>query len=72
MLSTGAAINEFSIDGTMGGNSDLAVPTEKAVKTYVTSIAGTGFTGSGTTNYLPVFTSSPHFAIHYVTRQPIK
>ena len=33
-LNTGAAINEFSIDGTMGGNSDLAVPTEKAVKTY--------------------------------------
>ena len=32
---TGAAINEFSIDGTLAGNSDLAVPTEKAVKTYV-------------------------------------
>jgi hypothetical protein len=31
----GAAIEEFSIDGTLAGNSDLAVPTEKAVKTYV-------------------------------------
>ena len=32
---TGASINEFSIDGTLAGNSDLALPTEKAVKTYV-------------------------------------
>jgi len=29
------AITEFSIDGTLGGNSDSALPTEKAVKTYV-------------------------------------
>ena len=29
------AINEFSTDGTMGGNSDTALPTEKAVVTYV-------------------------------------
>lgn len=28
-------INEFSTDGTMAGNSDTALPTEKAVKTYV-------------------------------------
>jgi hypothetical protein len=28
-------IDEFSIDGTLAGNSDTAVPTEKAVKTYV-------------------------------------
>jgi len=33
-LSTGTGINEFSIDGTLAGNSDTAVPTEKAVKTY--------------------------------------
>ncbi|MBU0964687.1 hypothetical protein KKC06_06635 [Patescibacteria group bacterium] len=31
----GASINEFSIDGTLAGNSDLALSTEKAVKTYV-------------------------------------
>ena len=31
----GATINEFSTDGTLGGNSDIAVPTEQAVKTYV-------------------------------------
>jgi hypothetical protein len=29
------AIDEFSTDGTLAGNSDVAVPTEKAVKTYV-------------------------------------
>jgi hypothetical protein len=31
----GEAINEFSADGTLAGNSNLAVPTEQAVKTYV-------------------------------------
>jgi len=31
----GTDINEFSTDGTLSGNSDSAVPTEKAVKTYV-------------------------------------
>lgn len=34
-LEIGATPNEFSIDGTLAGNSDDAVPTEKAVKTYV-------------------------------------
>jgi hypothetical protein len=35
-FSTGATgVNEFSIDGTLAGNSDTAIPTEKAVKTYV-------------------------------------
>lgn len=31
----GETINEFSSDVTLGGNSNLAVPTERAVKTYV-------------------------------------
>ena len=31
----GSSINEVSIDGTLAGNADDAVPTEKAVKTYV-------------------------------------
>ena len=31
----GEQINEFSADGTLGGNSNAAVPTEFAVKTYV-------------------------------------
>lgn len=34
-LENGTNINEFSIDGTLAGDSDNAVPTEKAVKTYV-------------------------------------
>jgi hypothetical protein len=35
ILQSGTNINEFSIDGTMAGNSDDALPTEKAVVTYV-------------------------------------
>lgn len=35
----GTGINEFSIDGTFAGNSDDAVPTEKAVKTYSDSVS---------------------------------
>ena len=34
-LNTGTGVNEFSTDGSMTDNSDNAVPTEKAVKTYV-------------------------------------
>jgi hypothetical protein len=34
-LLNGTSVNEFSIDGTLAGNSDNAAPTEKAVKTYV-------------------------------------
>jgi len=34
-LLNGVIINEFSDDGALVGDSDLAVPTEKAVKTYV-------------------------------------
>ena len=50
----GATINEFSTDGTMGGNSDTAVPTEKAVKTFVesTSTTITNKTISGASNTL--------------------
>ncbi|MBW4423099.1 MAG: tail fiber domain-containing protein [Nostoc desertorum CM1-VF14] len=35
------AVNKFSSDGTLNGNSDQAIPTEKAVKTYVDNIAVT-------------------------------
>lgn len=37
-LGAGTGINEFSIDGALAGNSDDAVPTEKAVKTYVDAL----------------------------------
>lgn len=34
-LQNGTSVNEFSTDTTLAGNSDDAVPTERAVKTYV-------------------------------------
>lgn len=37
-LRYGAGVNEFSTDTTLSGDSDLAVPTEKAVKTYVDNV----------------------------------
>ncbi len=37
-LGSGTNVNEFSIDGTLAGDSDDAVPTEKAVKTYADSV----------------------------------
>lgn len=33
-LQQGVAVNQFSNDGTLGNNSSLSIPTEKAVKTY--------------------------------------
>ncbi len=36
----GATIDEFSTDGTLAGDSDTAIPTEKAVKTYVDNNSG--------------------------------
>ena len=38
-LASGATADEFSTDGTLSGNSDTAIPTEKAVKTYVDTYA---------------------------------
>lgn len=35
IINAGQEIDEFSTDGTLAGNSDTAIPTEKAVKTYV-------------------------------------
>ena len=43
-LASGASVSEVSTDGTMADNSDTAVPTEKAVKTYVD--AGVNPTGA--------------------------
>ncbi|MHC4753383.1 MAG: hypothetical protein ACYTFW_26405 [Planctomycetota bacterium] len=43
---SGVSINEFSSDGTLAGNSDTAIPTEKAVKTYSdTKTVDTDFPG---------------------------
>ena len=37
-LSAGVWVGEFSNDGTLSGNSDVVVPTEKAVKTYADAL----------------------------------
>jgi hypothetical protein len=50
----GETINEFSADGTMSGNSNTAVPTEFAVKTYVDNNSGdktVNYTSVGTITY---------------------
>ena len=39
-LRNGAAIDEFSTDGLLADNSDTAVPTQKAVRTYADTKAG--------------------------------
>ena len=41
----GASINEFSTDGTMTQNSDLKVPTQAAVRTYVGALNAVSPTG---------------------------
>ena len=45
-LKYGTGVSEFSTDGTLAGNSDTVVPTEKAVKLYVDNTALTGVSGS--------------------------
>jgi hypothetical protein len=47
----GAYVNEFSTDGTMAGNSDTALPTEKAVVTYVAAHGDGWQAASGTWTY---------------------
>ncbi|QCX39704.1 hypothetical protein FF125_15095 [Aureibaculum algae] len=39
-LELGSTANEISIDGTLAGNSDDAIPTEKAVKSYIDNNKG--------------------------------
>lgn len=63
------SVTEFSTDGTLGDNSDTAVPTEKAVKTYV-GAAGHDAVTLGTANGLSLTgqelslptTATPQFA----------
>ena len=55
----GAAVGEFSTDGTLSQNSDTKVPTQKAVKTYVDNIdsASGNFTIAG----ISTVTGTTHF-----------
>jgi len=46
-LTAGGYVNEFSTDGTFAGNSDTAVPTEKAVVTYVAAQIAAAPSGGG-------------------------
>lgn len=63
------SVTEFSTDGTLGDNSDTAVPTEKAVKTYV-GVVGHDAVTLGTANGLSLVdqelslptTATPQFA----------
>lgn len=45
-LRTGTRVDEISTDGTLAGNADDVIVTEKAIKTYVDAQVG-GITGSG-------------------------
>lgn len=53
-LSAGVTVNEFSSDVDLTGNSDSAVPTEKAVKTYVDAAV---LAGAGAANVYNTITS---------------
>jgi len=48
-LQQGTSINEFSTDGTLVGDSDDAVPTEKAIKPYIDALGAGVWTRTGTT-----------------------
>lgn len=54
-----AKINEFSTDGTLAGNSDTALPTEQAVKTFVEALdaANVKLTGAQTIAGLKAFST---------------
>lgn len=71
----GATIAEFSTDGTLSGNSNTAVPTEQAVKTYVDNASGgsktivipaTAFTGNQGNNNI-VYRNSGTYAQYEVS-----
>ena len=65
-LKNGGGVSEFSTDGTLAGNSDTAIPTEKAVKTYVdnnstalkSTVPQSITTTADCTNYLNFYTTA--------------
>ena len=62
----GETINEFSSDATMSGNSNTAVPTEYAVKTYAdTKVAKAGSTMTGPL----VLSANPTSGLQAATKQ---
>ena len=66
----GETINEFSSDGTLSGNSNVAVPTEQATKTYVdgkvpaqSGNTGKFLTTNGTTTSWETLSVTPQYSI---------
>jgi photosystem II stability/assembly factor-like uncharacterized protein len=70
VLQNGAAVSEFSTDGTLSDNSDVAVPTEKAVKTYVDAQVSTSTPGvvpiGGVTAWVKSFPNTPPLPSSFV------
>ncbi len=75
-LSAGATVNYISIDGDMTANSDAALSTEKAIKTYVDKkLVGSGGAWTENSNYIyyngpknvGIGTSSPEDLFHLKT-----
>lgn len=68
---TGVAVNEFSSDGTLAGNSDTAIPTEQAVKTYVdAAISGLDWQQSVLDKDLNDPPASPSIGDRYLVSYP--
>jgi len=69
-LESGASISNFSTDGTLSGNSDSAVPTEKAVKTYVDAQVSTPTPGvlpiGGVVAWVKSFPNTPPLPSSFV------
>jgi len=69
-VSAGVQVNEFSSDGTLAGNSDTAIPTEQAVKTYVDSkVSGLDWKESVIDKDLNEPPSSPSTGDRYIVSQ---
>ena len=60
----GESINEFSSDGTLSGNSNIAVPTEQAVKTYAdTTVAAAVTAGANSPNAVVIVSGNTNAAL---------
>jgi hypothetical protein len=66
-VQNGPSIDEISTDGTLADDSDLAVPTEKAVKTYVDSQVGSVNVGvvpiGGVTAWMKSYPNTPSLSL---------
>ena len=65
-LASGTDINEFSIDTDLAGNSDDAVPTEKAVKAYVDASVPTSVANATTAANVTLSADNSTNASHFI------